>query len=114
MSARGRDGIRSARKIVSNLPQRKRAVLRIASENFLFVKRLERISSAIGPGGSQKHVALSASRRQSIAKAYPNVLDTRRLFTIGQKTPKREPPKVHIVNDNKFKQNLSKLAPLDA
>ena len=52
MSARGRDGIRSARKIVSNLPQRKRAVLRIASENFLFVKRLERISSAIGPGGS--------------------------------------------------------------
>ena len=116
MSARGRSANRSARKIVSNLPERKRAVLRIASENFLFVKRLERIRSAIGPGGSQKHLALSASRRQSIAKAYPNILDTRRLFTLGnvQKTPRREPPKIHIVNDDKFKKNLTKLAPLDA
>ena len=52
MSARGRDPNRSTRKVVSNLPERKRAVLRIASENFLFVKRLERVRSAIGPGGS--------------------------------------------------------------
>lgn len=52
MSIRGRDGNRTERKVVSNLPERKANVLRIASENFLFVKRLERIRSAIGPGGS--------------------------------------------------------------
>ena len=52
MSVRGPNGNKSARKVVSNLPERKATVLRIASENFLFVKRLERIRSAIGPGGS--------------------------------------------------------------
>ena len=52
MSIRGRNGNKTERKVVSNLPERKATVLRIASENFLFVKRLERIRSAIGPGGS--------------------------------------------------------------
>ena len=43
------------------------------------------------------------------------------MFTLGNvhKAPKREPqrvehPKFHIVNDDKFKHNLTKLAPLDA
>ena len=77
--------------------------MRIASENFLFVKRLERVRSAIGPGGSQKHTAISLSRRQSIAKAYPNILDARNLILGNvhnvRKTPKQEPPRIRIVEN---------------
>ena len=96
------------RRVLSNLPERKQAVLRIASENFHMVKRLERVRSAIGPGGSQKHTALSHDRRQSIAMAYPNILDTSKLFTLGNmhKTPRMK-------RTQTFRPHLTKLAPLD-
>ena len=46
-STRGRDPIEHARKVLSNLPDRKKTVLKIATENFDLVKRLERVRSAI-------------------------------------------------------------------
>ena len=107
-SARGPNPNQSMRRVLSNLPERKQAVLRIASENFHMVKRLERVRSAIGPGGSQKHTALSHDRRASIAMAYPNILDTSKLFTLGNvhKTPR-------IRRNQTFRSHLTKLAPLD-
>ena len=104
----GADPNQSGRGVMSNLPERKQTVLRIAAENFHLVKRLERVRSAIGPGGSQKHTAVSLDRRKSIAMAYPNILDTGRLFTLGgvTKTPK-------FKRTQTLRQPLVKLAPLD-
>ena len=46
-STRGKDPIEHARRVLSNLPDRKKTVLKIATENFDLVKRLERVRSAI-------------------------------------------------------------------
>ena len=111
-SARGAIGMQShqrVHRVVSNLAERKNTVLRIAAENFLLIKRLERVRSAIGPGGCQKHRPVSLERRSSIAIAYPNVLDTSKMpgLTGVIKTPKFK----KIVT---LRQPLANLTPLDA
>ena len=61
----------------SNLNVRKKAVLRIAAENFAMIKRIQRVQSSVGrysnsPASDSKY----RSRPQSsIALCYPNVVD---------------------------------------
>ena len=69
---------------MSNLNERKANVLKIAAENFHMVKRLERVRSAVGPGGCQKHTGISPERARRISVAYPNVLDVSNLLTFGK------------------------------
>ena len=64
----------SARKVHSNLPDRKKNVLKIATENFDLVKRLERVKSAFQPG-LLSNAPISHSHRESLKKAYTNTID---------------------------------------
>ena len=71
-SKRGNDPIVSARKVLTNLPDRKKTVLKIATENFDLVRRLERVKSAFQTGVLST-TPISHSHRESLKKAYHSV-----------------------------------------
>ena len=65
----------------TNLPDRKKEVLRIAAENYKIVQRLQRVQSALSSRTTRSNSARKYDSRpkSSLLQSYPNVTDPKNL-----------------------------------
>ena len=97
--------------------EEKKNVLKIATENFDLVKRLERVKSAFQPGVLSS-APISHSHRESLKKAYTNTIDKSKnqKYILQNRHPisRRNQEGPRLIRYEIFQSDFKKLAPLHA